>query len=105
MAEFIREGYLDLHINKMKNAYMKRKNKLIESLKDNFGNNVSIYGAEAGLHLMASFKGVCFDENIMEKIKSAKVEVTPVYKHYLANENNRGFYENSLILGYGNTEI
>lgn len=105
MAEFIREGCLDLHIKKMKSIYLKRRNKLIKCLKDNFGDDVSICGAEAGMHLMASFKGICFDEELMEKIRNNNIEVTPVRKHYIGDENNSRCYDDSLIFGYGNTKM
>lgn len=104
MAEFIKEGLLDLHIKKMKSIYLKRRNKLIDCLKDNFGDTVSICGAEAGMHLMASFKDICFDEELMEKIRKVHVEVTPVCKHYIGDENSNKRYDDSLIFGYGNTK-
>lgn len=105
MTEFIREGLLDLHIKKMNSIYFKRRNKLIECLKDDFGDEVSISGEEAGMHLMASFKGICFDKRLMEKIQNEKVEVTPVRKHYICDGNNDRGYDNSLIFGYGNTKV
>lgn len=33
------------------------------------------------------------------------IEVTPVKKHYIINENNDSRYDNSLIFGYGNTNV
>lgn len=108
MAKFIDAGFLDLHIKKMKNIYFKKRNFLIKCLKENFGDNASVSGADAGMHIVVTFNNICFDEILMQKIKDNHLEVTPISKHYIYDERNshiKPFYNNSLILGYGNTSL
>lgn len=108
MAKFIEAGFLDLHIKKMKNIYLKKRNFLIKCLKETFGDNASVSGADAGMHIVVTFINICFDEILLQKIKDNHLEVTPISKHYICDESNyhiKPFYDNSLILGYGNTSL
>ena len=108
MAKFIEDGHFDLHIKKMRNIYLKKRNHLIKCLNENFKDKVSISGADAGMHLVASFKDICFDTVLMKKIEDSYLELTPISKHYIYDENNahlKHIHDNSLIFGYGNTSL
>ena len=108
MAKFIEFGFFDLHLKKMRNIYLKRRNHLIKCLKDLFGDSVSISGADAGIHLIATFNNIYFDKILMQKIEDNDLQLTPVSKHYLHDENdiyNKLNYHSSLIFGYGNTDL
>lgn len=104
MAEFIKEGMLDLHIKRMKSIYLKRRNYLVKCLKSTFNDLVTISGAESGMHLVASFRNINFDQRLMDKIKDNNIEITPLRKHYIINNEEDNRYSNSLIIGYGNTK-
>lgn len=108
MAKFIEEGFFALHIKKMKSIYFKRRNFLIKCLSETFKDTVTISGAEAGMHLIVSFKNIIFDKNLMDKIKNNNIEITPVNKHYINDTNSsetKSPYDNCLIFGYGNTDF
>ena len=108
MAKFIEDGLFDLHIKKMRNIYLKKRNHLIKCLTENFKDKVSISGADAGMHLVAAFKDICFDKVLMKKIEDSYLELTPISKHYIYDESNahiRHLCDNSLIFGYGNTSL
>jgi GntR family transcriptional regulator/MocR family aminotransferase len=61
LARFIEEGLFDRHIRKMRAVYLTRRNHLIACLRDAFGEAVTISGAGAGMHLVASFRDFQFD--------------------------------------------
>ncbi|HAN21041.1 MAG: GntR family transcriptional regulator [Clostridiales bacterium GWF2_36_10] len=108
MAKFIENGFFDLHIRKMRKIYLKRRNHLIKCLKESFKDAVTISGAEVGMHLIATFKDIHFDKSLMQKLEDHDLQVIPTSKHYLFDENNMGIkytYNNSLIFGYGNTNL
>ncbi len=108
MAKFIEEGYLDLHIKKMRGNYLKRRNYLTKCLEQTFKDKVSITGASAGMHLVAAFKGINFNKSIMEKIKENHIQIAAVNMHYIEEEQNQTVkcpYDSSLIFGYGNTNL
>lgn len=105
MAKFMEAGFLDLHIKRTSSIYLKRRNYLIQCLKDAFGEGVSISGAQAGMHLVATFKSVRFDKTVLQKIEESNLQVVPMSRHYLLGNNESLIhpYDNSLIFGYGNT--
>ena len=103
MAKFIETGRFDRHIRRMRKRYLDRRNCLIRCLKDSFGETVSISGAEAGMHLVAAFKGVRFDEKLMREIENKGLQISPVSKHCIPSVSGIS-YEHSLIFGYGNTD-
>lgn len=102
MAKFIETGQFDRHIRKMRKLYFDRRNFLIKCLKDSFGETVSVSGAEAGMHLVATFQGVRFEKSLLQKIEDQGLQISAVSKHCLTSVSS-GAYEQSLILGYGNT--
>ncbi|MDF2611522.1 MAG: transcriptional regulator with domain and aminotransferase domain [Lachnospiraceae bacterium] len=104
LAKFIETGLFDRHIKKMRRLYLKKRNHLIQCLKTSFGEQVTISGAEAGMHLVASFEEVHFDKALMQKIESQGIQITAVNKHYMP-DNYITTYDQSLIFGYGNTKL
>lgn len=104
LAEFIKSGLFDRHIRKMRQLYLKRRNYLIECLKETFKNKVTISGADAGLHLIATFHNVCFDNTLMQKIEKHGVTISDVNRHYVTSKFDTNC-NHSLIFGYGNTDF
>ena len=57
LAEFIRRGYFEKQINRMRNYYRARRDELLDALgKSPMGEQVSIEGADAGLHFLMRVK-------------------------------------------------
>ncbi|MFF2089498.1 PLP-dependent aminotransferase family protein [Paenibacillus sp. NPDC058174] len=52
LASFITTGKYARHVYKMSRIYAARRSCLVHALKQSFGKRVTVYGAEAGLHLM-----------------------------------------------------
>lgn len=104
LARFIKMGLFDRHINKMRRLYLKKRNYLIECIKKEFGDRVTITGAQAGMHFVATFKDITFDKELMSKISDKNIEVTAMNKHYIL-DNSISQIDNALIFGYGNTKI
>ena len=98
LALFIKEGYLEKHIFRMKKVYRKRRDFLKEQLYNEFGGQVTIHGDSTGLHLVAEFDGIDFTESLLSKIYERGVKVFPVELHTI----NKGLYSNHIILGFGN---
>jgi len=100
MENFMSNGYLDLHLSKMKKLYLKRQTFLVSSLKKHFGDMVSISGGEIGLHIIAAFKDTRFDDELIKKIKSYGVHVEPVSNHSSTPDR----HISKLILGFANLD-
>lgn len=97
LADFIEEGLLERHISRMKKVYLKRRQKLIESLETYFKGRHKIMGRSTGLHMAAEFDFLPFT-GYCNCLKKAGVRVYPVEIHSIIKGNNL----DKLILGYGN---
>jgi GntR family transcriptional regulator/MocR family aminotransferase len=96
LARFIEEGYLERHIAKMKKVYRAKRDLLIANLKKAFPVGLKISGESTGLHLIAEFPEINFNDEILDKIKKAGVIIHPVSEHALQKESHSG----KVILGY-----
>lgn len=97
LARFIEEGYLERHIAKMKKVYRQRRDFFIACLKQAFANQVNIFGASTGLHLIAEFPNLTFTKKKVEEMHNFGIKVYEVEDHTIV----KGRHENRLILGYG----
>ena len=53
LAEFIRKGYFEKHINRMRNFYRGKRDALVRCIQESpLGDRVQILGADAGLHFL-----------------------------------------------------
>lgn len=95
---FIEEGHLEKYVNRVKKLYKKRRKCLVDALHEAFADRVSIWGASAGLHIVAAFPGIRFTPTLLAQIKDIGVRLYPVEDHTIAPSQ----HEDKVILGYGN---
>ena len=75
LTEFITAGYLERHIRKMRMHYERRRNTLVQALYRDFGNDVTILGDSAGLHVMAKLPINLNDDEVIARAASVGVEM------------------------------
>jgi GntR family transcriptional regulator/MocR family aminotransferase len=97
MAYFMNNRLLDRHIYKMKRLYAGKRKLLIQCLNEVFKDQVIITGENAGLHLMAEFNHKFTDQDFIKL--SEQGVIAECAEDYAIM---KGFYQNKLILGYGN---
>ncbi|KOS63203.1 PLP-dependent aminotransferase family protein [Lysinibacillus agricola] len=97
LARFIKDGYLERHIAKMKKYYKRNRDFLIQCLQTTFSNKVKILGYSTGMHLIAELEDIHFSKELLLKIEQFGVKVYPVEEHSI----EKGKYNNRIILGYG----
>lgn len=97
LARFIKEGYLERHIMKMKKVYKKRRDLLIELLKESFSNQIAFLGHSTGLHFVMQWNDMYFIEKDFEKVAKFGVKIYPVEEHLI----EKGKHRNCTIIGYG----
>ena len=98
LARFIDDGHLESHITKMKRLYRQRQNTLCRCLTAAFGDAVTTSGTSTGLHLIAAFARVTFDDTLVARLEAAGVKVYPVETHAC----RKNVHHDKLILGYSN---
>jgi GntR family transcriptional regulator/MocR family aminotransferase len=95
LTDFIREGHFARHIRRTRLLYQERRNALVEALQEQFGHQVQILGAEAGLHLVAKLSRGVRDRQVSLRAARKKLWLWPLSPYYL-NEPEQGF-----VLGFG----
>jgi GntR family transcriptional regulator/MocR family aminotransferase len=98
LALFIKEGFLEKHIFRMKKIYRKRRDFLKEQLYNEFGDTIKIHGDSTGLHFVTEFNEVHFSDHLLSKLHDCGVKVYPVELHTI----QKYVYKNHIILGFGN---
>ncbi|WP_027409065.1 PLP-dependent aminotransferase family protein [Anoxybacteroides tepidamans] len=76
LALFMQKGHLERHIRKMRNVYAKKRQALIEVIREQFGEKADIIGDKAGLHLLVRFRHI---EDVEELVVGAKSEGIHIY--------------------------
>jgi len=104
LEKFVESGLLNLHIRKMRKLYFKKRNYLIENLNAVFKDTVTISGADAGMHLAATFRDVIFNDNLLNLIADNGIQISSIDHHYIQPYSDK-LYGHTLIFGYGNTKI
>jgi GntR family transcriptional regulator/MocR family aminotransferase len=100
IADFMREGHFGRHIRRMRLLYSERRKALVELLEKTFGNALEIRGAEAGMHLAATFREDRDDVGIATKAAAQGLWLWPLSTSYVTRNIRKGF-----VLGYGNVAI
>ena len=100
LADFISEGHFARHIRRMRQLYNQRRLALVDSLRKQFGREVEILGAEAGMHLAVTLPGKFRDREVALRAAGEKLWMTPLSSAYSERPAKQGF-----ILGFGGTAV
>jgi GntR family transcriptional regulator/MocR family aminotransferase len=101
LSNFIRNGYFERHIIKMKKNYQKKNQILKNILKKEFEDSIEISGDSTGLYIVIEFKNIKLNNKILDKIYKYDVKVDPIKDYSILNKS----FNNKLLLGYGNLSI
>jgi GntR family transcriptional regulator/MocR family aminotransferase len=100
LAEFLAGRGLDRHVCKMRALYGKRRQTLLAALAESFGEDFSVCGDAAGLHVAVDFPGARFDEAFVRRCAEAGILVAPLEAHCI----EKGWRQSALVLGYGHLD-
>lgn len=100
---FIREGYFERHLNKMRKRYKEKHDLLLALLKE-YEPLITVEGENLGLHLILTYHGDKSQEQVLEEAQSAKVKVYPMSAYWNKMEQD----ENAciqILIGYASVEL
>jgi GntR family transcriptional regulator / MocR family aminotransferase len=97
VTEFVAQGHFERHLRRTRKRNAQRRVALLRALEREFGDAISVQGANAGLHLLAWFRNRAPEdaEEIVARAEQAGVGVYPVTPFYLDRPPAAG-----LVLGY-----
>ena len=98
LAEFLKRGYFERHISRMKKLYMSRRDYFICSLeKSPLSRILDIKGADAGMHLLLRSKNGMSEKELVDKAAEENVRVYGLSEYYsFGNKRDEG----RIIAGY-----
>ncbi|QXJ36984.1 HTH-type transcriptional regulatory protein GabR [Parageobacillus caldoxylosilyticus] len=97
LARFMREGHFERHIRRMRTIYAKKRQALIEAIREYFGDQATIIGDKAGLHLLVKIKDKNANE-LVQKAEKAGIFVYSAAKYWFGNDGTPPSY---ILLGFG----
>jgi len=99
LADFIGGGHFSRHIRKTRQLYAERRNALTQALRKEFGSEIEILGAEAGMHLVVTLPPGFSDRKISARAAQEGLWLWPLSSAYVGTDVRQGF-----ILGFGGTK-
>ncbi|MFT4415453.1 PLP-dependent aminotransferase family protein [Fredinandcohnia humi] len=100
LTRFIKEGFLERHVRKMKRIYKQRREALVNSLKKHFPD-CSILGHAAGMHLVVQLQSIEYNTQLINWIQEHSVQIYSV-DHYSIN---KGTHCDKIVMGYGSLSV
>lgn len=94
LAEFVKAGYLEQHVKKMRRVYAHKRLVLAEKLQG-VQNVARLVGIEAGLHVLLELNSIDTDKVAARALKQG-VKVNTLHAYYA-----KDVLRNGLLLGYG----
>ncbi len=99
LNEFIRDGYFERHLNKMRKIYRGKHDILLECLKP-FAHSFEISGERAGLHLLLTAKGEVSEETLIRTAADKGVKVYGLSDSMVEISDRKA----TILLGFGGLE-
>jgi len=97
MSDFIREGHFARHIRRMRPIYAERRRVLVAELGRQPGEDLTIMGDEAGMHLAIFLPPGRDDRKIAARAARQSLWLSPLSLSYVGSTPRHGF-----VLGFGN---
>ena len=98
LADFIREGHFDRHIRRMRQLCRERRGALVDAIRAEFGETLTLLGDPAGMFLTATVPLGIRDRDIAMGAANQGLLVMPLSECFRGKVHAQG-----LVLGYGGT--
>jgi GntR family transcriptional regulator / MocR family aminotransferase len=95
LTDFINEGYLERHLRRMRALYDRRRQKLVGTLKTQFGDHVTILGENSGMHLMIRLRSQWNAAEVVQRAAAVGIGLLDARIYYLGAGP-----EDEFVLGY-----
>lgn len=96
LRRFLRDGYYERHLHRMKQIYKNRRDSFLREL-DPRASGLAVSGGEGGLHLLISSRRGLTEEQLVKKARDAGVRVYGLSRYYDAETPDTG----AVVAGYG----
>ena len=98
---FLREGYFERHLNRMRALYKGKRDLILKLLKP-LRSVCCVSGEHAGVHLLLQLLNGMTEEEAVERTKAVWIKVYPLHQYYVNGERKRE--TEGILLGYATLE-
>lgn len=100
LAEFLRQGYFEKHINRMRLFYMRKRKQVMDIImKSSIVPYCEIWENDSGLHFLLRLKTGIPDRTIEHRLRAHGIRINALSDYDLINEENKSHY---FIINYSN---
>lgn len=98
LMHFIQEGYLEKHINRMRNYYHRQRDLLVNAIRESpLSSLVTIKEEDSGLHFLLQIATDIPDETLMARARERGIRITCLSQYY---QNPPASAEHTFIINY-----
>lgn len=102
LAKFIRDGYFEKHINRMRNFYRNQRDIILECIrKSPLSSSVTIKEEDSGLHFLMHIKTSLSDDDIIRSAEQEGIRISCLSQYYHNNASGAG---HTLVVNYSGIE-
>ncbi|QQK81492.1 PLP-dependent aminotransferase family protein [Salicibibacter cibi] len=98
LCQFMKDGYWERHLNKMRTVYRSKHKTLIAAIHQELGKRVTVIGDQSGLHILLEVHNNMSEEELIKAAEKHNVNVYPTSIYYEKKENHSSPL---LLLGFG----
>lgn len=73
---FMKEGYWEKHLRKSRVLYKKKQEALISSITEHLGDNITIIGADSGLHILLKVNTRMTEDELIDRAMNSGIKLT-----------------------------
>lgn len=95
---FLKEGYFERHLNRMRKIYKDKHDRLTACLKD-FPVPLEISGDDGGMHLVVKIKNGITEEALIQKASAHRIKLYGLKEHFIKIPSD---YTPTFLFGYAN---
>lgn len=99
---FMKEGHWESYLRKNNRIQKKKHDKLVETLKKEFDDKISILGMNAGIHILLQTKWNMSERELIKRAQNAGVKVYPTSKFWKSSNKD---LNGAVILGFGGIQF
>ena len=99
---FMREGFLESHVRKMVKLQRDKRNLLMSSIRNEFGDKVLILGEHAGFHLFLHIQWETDEETLIRKARSIGIALQSTTEFWNDSFTPRGTH---ILMNYGGMQL
>lgn len=86
VSEFMKDGYFERHLNKMRAVYRNKHDMIISLLKDSKGK-ITVSGENSGLHIIVTVNNQMSEEKLIARAKEEGVLIHGISQYYIGRNN------------------